>query len=218
VGLTNDEVKDFVRTLADATNIALSDDTIAGYLKRRTRTQVAKIPRAVPVELRYESIVVEDGQLHVYRDVYNKNTNTEENLRTVLEANGIGFDKLTEEEKTRVLDAVNAMSLHPKKQPAPQPIPANLSLEERKAAVAERRAEARRQAKLRSQKEIVVDLSELAGKGYPRPKDLHTGAGTVASNVGAPPLKPKQPRTSPTPAPQSSPAAVQPPRSTASPQ
>jgi len=37
--------------------------------------------KLVPVELRYETIVIENGQLHVYRDVYNKNTNTEENLR-----------------------------------------------------------------------------------------------------------------------------------------
>jgi lipoprotein-anchoring transpeptidase ErfK/SrfK len=77
VGLTNDEVKDFVRTLADATKIELSEDKIAGYLKHRTRTQVVKIPKAVPVELRYETIVIQDGQLHVYRDVYNKNTTTE---------------------------------------------------------------------------------------------------------------------------------------------
>jgi len=40
----------------------------------------------VPVELRYETIVIQDGQLHVYRDVYNKNTNTEENLRAAFEA------------------------------------------------------------------------------------------------------------------------------------
>jgi L,D-transpeptidase catalytic domain len=219
VGLTNDEVRDFVRTLADATKIDLTDDTITGYLKHRTRTQVVKIPNVVPVELRYETIVIEDGQLHVYRDVYNKNTNTEENLRAVFDANGVSLDKLTEEEKTRALDAVNAMSLHPKKQqPAPKPsVAPNQTAEERKAAAAERRAEMERQAKLRNQKKIVIDITELSGKGYPPPKDLHTGAGTVASNTGAPPLKPK-PRRSPSPAPQSTPAAVQSPRSTASPQ
>ena len=218
VGLTNDEVRDFVRTLADATRIDLTDDTISGYLKHRTRTQVVKIPKAVPVELRYETIVIEDGQLHVYRDVYNKNTNTEENLRAVFDANGLSFDKLTEEEKTRALDALNAMSLHPKKQPAPKPsVAPNQTAEERKAAAAERRSEAERQAKLRNQKEIVIDINELSGKGYPSPKDLHTGGGTVASNAGAPPLKPK-PRKSPSPAPQSTPAAVPAPRSTASPQ
>ena len=218
VGLTNDEVKDFVRTLADATKIELSEDKIAGYLKHRTSTQVVKIPKAVPVELRYETIVIQNGQLHVYRDVYNKNTSTEENLRAAFDASGVSFDKLTEEEKTLILDAVNAMSLHSKKQAAPKPAaPVNQTAEEKKAAAAERRAEAQRQAKLRNQKEIVIDVAALAGKGYPAPKDLHTGAGTVVSNAGAPPLKPK-PRRNPSPAPQSTPGAVLPPRSTASPQ
>lgn len=217
VGLTNAEVKDFVRTLADATKTDLTDDTMAGYLKHRTRTQVVKLPKSVPVELRYETIVVEDGQLHVYRDVYNKNTTTEENLRAAFEANGVSFDKLSEAEKTQALDAVNAMSLRPKKQPTPKPtVPANQTAEERKAAAAEKRAEAARQAKLRNQKEIVIDITELSGKGYPAPKDLHTGAGDVGSNAGAPPLKPK-PRRSPSPATQSTPAVTQPPRSTATP-
>jgi hypothetical protein len=179
---------------------------------------VVKIPKAVPVELRYETIVIQDGQLHVYRDVYNKNTTTEENLRAAFEANGVSFDKLSDAEKTRALDAVNAMSLHPKKQPAAKPaVAVNQTAEERKAAAAERRAEAQRQAKLRTQKESVIDITELSGKGYPAPKDLHTGAGDVASNAGAPPLKPK-PRRSPSPAPQSIPEVVRPPRSTASPQ
>lgn len=213
VGLTNDEVRDFVRTLAEATKIDLTDETIASYLKHRTRTQVVKIPKGVPVELRYETIVIQDGQLHVYRDVYNKNTNTEANLRAAFEANGFSFDKLSEDKKTQALDAVNAMSLRPKKPAPAKPIPANLSPEERKAALAERREEAQKQAKLRSQKESVIDLTELTGKGYPPPKDLHTGAGTIASNTGAPPLKPK-PRRSPSPAPEASPEVVQPPRST----
>src|SRR5215831_16248273 len=212
VGLTNDEVKDFVKTLSQAANIEISDEKIAVYLKNRTRTQVVKLPKAVPVELRYETVVMQDGKLHVYRDVYNKNTNTEENLRAVLDANGISFDKLTEEEKTQALDAVNAMSLHPKKQPAPKPtVSANQNLADKKAAAAERKAEAQRQAKLRNQKEIVIEIAELSGKGYPPPKDLHTGAGTAASNAG---IKPAPPRRSPTPGPQSSPQPGQPPRST----
>ena len=228
VGLTNDEVRDFVRTLADATKIDLTDDTISAYLKHRTRTQVVKIPKAVPVELRYETIVIQDGRLHVYRDVYNKNTTNEENLRAAFEASGRSFDKLSEEEKSQALDAVNVMSLRPKKPAPPKPLPANLTPEEKKAALAERRAEAQKLAKLRSQKEIVIDISELTGKGYPPPKDLHTGAGTIASNTGAPPLKPKparsiaspeptSPRPNSTPGSRPSPAASQAPRGTASP-
>ena len=46
----------------------------------------------MPVELRYETIVVEDGKLHIFKDVYNQNTNTEENLRKVLAAQGVNFE------------------------------------------------------------------------------------------------------------------------------
>jgi lipoprotein-anchoring transpeptidase ErfK/SrfK len=219
VGLTNDQVKDFAKVLADATNTTLKEETIAAYLKKKTRTQVVKLSKIVPVELRYETIVIQDGQLHVYRDVYKKNTNTEENLRAVFEANGIGFDTLSEDQKTQALDAVNAMSLRPKKQPTPAVV-ANQNASDKKALAAARKAEAERQRKLRNQKETVIDLASLSGKGYPSPKDLNTGAGRVTIETAAitperPQPSPRRnqtpalqspPRTNPTPAPQSSPA------------
>src|SRR5580765_836338 len=226
VGLTNAEVKDFARDLAAATNTELKEDTMAFYLKNKTRTQVVKLSQVVPVELRYETIVIQDGQLYVYRDVYNRNTNTEENLRSVLTANGINFDSLTDEEKTQALDAVNVMSIHPKKiaTPKPTPMPTNLNAADRKAFAAERRAEAERQRNLRNQKEVVIDIPSLSGKGYPAPKDLNTGASTLAlETVTEPRARPKRPRRNPTPAvqpsprmnptpaPQSTPAVVQPP-------
>ena len=217
VGLTNDQVKEFAKVLADATNTELKPETITAYLSKKTRTQVVKLSQLVPVELRYETIVIQEGQLHVYRDVYNKNTNTEANLRAVFEANGISFDTLSEEQKTQALDAVNAMSLHPKKQPPPKPaIAANQNSADKRTLAAERKAEAERQNKLRNQKEIVIAFASLSGKGYPAPKDLNTGAGTLPIDIAAAP-KPKPPRrnptpetqpslrTSPTPAPQSSP-------------
>ncbi|HBB98208.1 MAG TPA: hypothetical protein DC054_22715 [Blastocatellia bacterium] len=203
VGLTNDEVKDFAKVLAEATNTDLKEDMMVSFLKKRTRTQVVKLPKPVPVELRYETIVIQDGQLHVYRDVYNKNTNTEENLRAAFEANGVSFDSLSEDAKTQAMDAVNAMSLHPKKQPTPKPtIVANQNSEDKKALAAERKAEAERQKKLRDQKEIVIDLPSLSGKGYPAPRDLNTGAPTgnaaIALDTTQRPETP--PRTIPRPA------------------
>jgi L,D-transpeptidase ErfK/SrfK len=216
VGLTNEQVKDFAKVLADGTNTELKEETILAYLKKRTRTQVVKLSKIVPVELRYETIVIQEGQLHVYRDVYNKKTNTEENLRAVFEANGVSFATLTAEEKTQSLDAVNAMSLHPKKQPTPKPtVVANQNSADKRALAAERKAEAERLRKLRNQKEIVIEIASLNGKGYPAPKDLNTGAGTVTIDTPAPKLaRPRRspapepqssPRMSPTPAPQSSP-------------
>jgi lipoprotein-anchoring transpeptidase ErfK/SrfK len=187
VGMTNSQVRDFARALAKASETNLSDETIADYLSRRTRSQVVKLNKLVPVELRYETIVFEDGKLHIYRDVYDQDTNTEENLRAVFAANGANFDDLNTDEKAQVLDALNAMSRRPKKQPTPRPTtttPANSA--DAVAAANERKAEAERQKKLRNQKEIVIEIAAFAGKGYPAPVNLDSGAGTVASALDAP--------------------------------
>lgn len=183
VGLTNEQVKDFAKVLAEATDTQLSADTMASYLKRRTRTQVVKLPQIVPVELRYETIVVEDGRVRIYRDVYGQKTNTEENLRATLEKNGVSFDALSEQEKSQMLEVLNIVSRNPKKQPAPQP-PAtqNLTKEEKAAAAAARKAEAERLRKLRSQRQFEVMVAALIGKGYPAPVSLNDGKPIVASN------------------------------------
>jgi hypothetical protein len=100
------------------------------------------------------SIVIQDGQLHVYRDVYNKNTNTEETCARV-RSDRYYFDTLSEEQKTQALNAVNAMSLS---EEAVKRRLFNPNAVDKKALAAGRKAEAERQSKLRSQK-IVIDLA-----------------------------------------------------------
>lgn len=186
VGMTNSQVKDFAKVLAQASNTDLSDETMTAYLKKRTKTRVVKLDNLVPVELRYETIVFEDGQVHIYRDVYAQNTNTEENLRAVLEANGTNLDSLSTEEKAQLLEAVNAMSRRPKKQPTPKPtVTASSNSADAIAAANARKAEAERQKKLRSQREIVIAITALIGKGYPAPVNLDSGAGIQVSAVAS---------------------------------
>jgi lipoprotein-anchoring transpeptidase ErfK/SrfK len=195
VGMTNDQVKDFARTLAEASHTDLTEDAMAAYLKQRTKTRVINLAQLVPVELRYETIVFEDGKLHIYRDVYNQNTNTEANLRAVFAAHGSGFDNLAETEKESILEALNALSRNPKKLAAPKPFASpseSPQTSAQKAALAiERKTEAERQKKLRSQREIVIEVAELAGKGYPTPVNLDSGSRTQVSAVSkAPPNTP----------------------------
>jgi len=187
VGMTNAQVKDFAKVLAQASNTDLSDETMSAYLKKRTKTRVVKLDKLVPVELRYETIVIEDGKLHLYRDVYDQNTNTENNLRAVLQANGVSFDDLSGEDKTQMLEALNALSSRPKKQPTAKPtIATPASAADAVAAANERKAEAERQKKLRSQKEIVIAVPTLIGKGYPAPVNLDSGAGPQVIAATAP--------------------------------
>src|SRR5882672_5123623 len=155
VGMTNSQVKDFARILAQAAHADLTEETMAAFLKKRTKTRTVKLGQLVPVELRYETIVFEEGKLHIYRDVYDQHTNTEENLRAVFAANGASFDNLSDDEKAKVTEALNALSRRPKKRPASKPIPktANDALQ-----TSARKAEADRLKKLRNQKEFVIEV------------------------------------------------------------
>src|SRR6266576_4773139 len=63
VGLTNAQVKYFAKLLAQTAGGDITDKTIETYLRDNTKTRVVKLTKIVPVELRYETIVVEDGKL-----------------------------------------------------------------------------------------------------------------------------------------------------------
>ena len=172
VGLTNAQVKDFAAQLGKASNTnEISAQTINTYLQDKERTQTVKLNQTVPVELRYETIVLEsDGKLHIFKDVYAQDTNTEENLRQVLEAHGVKLEDLSEQQRTEVLNALNAMSANPQAAPSPSP-----------SASPEKKT-ARKKAPAKSQNEIVIDLSSLAKaqKGYPAAVSLDTGTGKPA--------------------------------------
>ena len=107
VGLTNAQIKDFAAQLAKASNTTdITDSEVTSYLADKEKTKTVKLNQTVPVELRYETIVLEDGKLHIYKDVYAQDSNTEENLRAVLEANGVRLEDLSEQQRTEILNAL----------------------------------------------------------------------------------------------------------------
>lgn len=106
VGLTNAQIKDFAMLLMRAADSEVSDQEIAQYLADRTKTKTVKLDQVIPVELRYETIVLEDGKLYIYKDVYGHDTNTEENLRRVLETHGAKLEDLSAEQRQQALDAL----------------------------------------------------------------------------------------------------------------
>ena len=125
VGLTNPQIKDFAMQLAEVTGTELNEEQATEYIEAKTRTKEVKLKETVPVELRYETIVVEDGKLHIYKDVYKQDTNTEENLRSVLSKNGVNFEDLPADKKTQLLKALKtpkndvAIEVSAKGYPAP---------------------------------------------------------------------------------------------------
>lgn len=182
VGLTNAQIQDFARVLASAGGADLTDKTIQTYLKDRTRTQSLKLKQIVPVELRYETIVLEDGKLHIYRDVYDQDSNTEANLRAVLEANNIRFEDLGESERTQILEALNAMSRHPVKTNETSKAESNsANVAAPSPSAGKNRKAAAKKPITKNQKEVVIELAELKGKGYPAATNLDRGSGKPAA-------------------------------------
>jgi ribosomal protein L12E/L44/L45/RPP1/RPP2 len=181
VGLTNAQIKDFAALLMRAAKNEVSDKQIAQYLEDKTQTKTVKLEQTIPVELRYETIVLEDGKLHIYKDVYAQDTNTEENLRRVLETHGARLEDLSAEQRQQALDALNAMSSNPTSTAAgtasPSPSP---SAEKKTARAAKKKA---------PQNEVVIELGTLAQKGYPAPVNLDDGSGKRAGGSGERPRR-----------------------------
>jgi lipoprotein-anchoring transpeptidase ErfK/SrfK len=162
VGLTSPMVQDFAVLLAEAAGAQLTSAQVAAYAQKRDKTQAVKLPAPVPVELRYETIVVEDGRLHIYRDVYDKGTNTEENLRKVLEVYGVRLEDLSEQERTQIKDALQAMARDAYGNPT-NPTPEKGKKKQQSGRVT---------YGVKGDKEVVIEIAKLAGKGYPAPVNL----------------------------------------------
>jgi lipoprotein-anchoring transpeptidase ErfK/SrfK len=196
VGMTNAQIQDFAKLLAQVAGSEISASALKTYFADKTKTKVVKLGQVIPVELRYETIVLEDGKLHIYRDVYDQDTNTEENLRAVLEASGIKLEDLGEEERAQVLEGLNAMSRHPSKgglsaSTATKPVAdnstatASTSPDATKVANKKLAATPGRKPIGKNQKEVVIELAALKGKGYPAAINLDTGSGKPAAVASA---------------------------------
>jgi lipoprotein-anchoring transpeptidase ErfK/SrfK len=157
VGLTNDLVRQFALELADMSGTSLTSEQINGYQKNRSLTHNLKLENAVPVELRYETIVVQNGKLIVYRDVYDKGTNTESTLRRVLDAAGVSFDSFSQQDQQKMLKAVKQMSIGL--------VPASNSKKGSKDNIVVTKS-------VPGTKKVVLEFPQLAGKGYPDPVNL----------------------------------------------
>ena len=180
VGMTNPQVQDFARVLAEVSGTELTAERVAGYTRNPTQTQNVALRQPVPVELRYETIVVEDGQLYIYRDVYERGTNTEENLRRVLAAYDVTLEQLSEEERTRVMEALRDMSRDARG---------------RSTANANNTNNANRNSRnqnnrsvtttIRGARQVAIPIAALQGKGYPAPVNLDTGGGGASRGRNA---------------------------------
>ena len=173
VGLTNPQVRDFAKHLARLGGTQISDERIAEYEKNRTETRPVKLSRAVTVELRYETVTVEDGKLHIYRDVYDRGANTEDNLRNVLQAYGVTVDQLSEGQRSQVTNALSQMARGASGKPVIKLAGADGS--DKDEVKPKNNASGKAPRTIKGGKEVVIEIGALKGKGYPAPVDLDTG-------------------------------------------
>ncbi|MEJ7622989.1 MAG: L,D-transpeptidase [Pyrinomonadaceae bacterium] len=166
VGLTNGQVEDFAVTISGLGSKPLTLLDVKGYGKNKTETKQIALEQPVPVELRYETIIVEDGTLKLFRDVYEKGTNTEANLRKVLDGYGVSLDSLRADLRQKLLDGLKQMS----KDATGQTVnagAANTAANSNKLPMSEKVT-----SNVKGKKELSFKIPQLAGKGYPVPKNL----------------------------------------------
>jgi hypothetical protein len=193
VGLTTPQLNEFLPLLTGLTGSPITQEDVANYEKDKTETKSVKLTQPVPVELRYETIVVEDGKLHIYRDVYDKDTNTEDNLRQVLAVYGVTPEDLSEAERTQISDALRDMSRDAN---GNLNTPNDKSDDDNKNSGSNNNAGKNKSPKVtlgvKGKKELVIDVAALQGKGYPAPVDLNTGGAPVDNTQKAKKSKTKK--------------------------
>jgi lipoprotein-anchoring transpeptidase ErfK/SrfK len=205
VGLTDLQLRDFTLDLAKLGGTQLTSQDVAEYGKNRKETKNVKLNSTVPIELRYETIVVEDGKLHIYRDIYDMDTNNEESLRLVLGKYGVTMEQLSQSERAQVEKALqdmardakgnldnNAMTKNSQANSQTDPVSAMkkdasaTKKENDKKAAAESGKVTRT---VKGAKEVVIEIAALSGKGYPAPVALNTGGAKPVAPAAMPKRK-----------------------------
>jgi lipoprotein-anchoring transpeptidase ErfK/SrfK len=164
VGLTTPQIEDLVPKLSALAGHQITTADVKEYAKAKTETKEVNLDKPIPVELRYETIVVENGVLRIYRDVYEKGTNTEENLKKVLETFGVSLDQLSADMRTKILDGLKQMASDAQGEPVDENGPKS---DKESAKDANKTGHVTKNIK--GAKMVEFRLPELAGKGYPAP-------------------------------------------------
>ena len=74
--------------------------------KRTFKTLVVPLAEPVPVDINYDTLVVEDGMLHIYPDVYSRGTNRASHLRAELESSNVDTSNLRDTTIKQILRKV----------------------------------------------------------------------------------------------------------------
>jgi L,D-transpeptidase ErfK/SrfK len=105
VRMLRTELYDLADKIIAARSVAISRKRIEAA-KRSKRMLVARLEEPLPVDINYDTIVIEGGVLHIYPDVYNRRTNSLSRLRAELESSGVDLTNLSERTMRQMLRKV----------------------------------------------------------------------------------------------------------------
>lgn len=99
------DLYDLAEKIVAARSLPVSRKQIAAA-KLNKKTLAVALEEPVPVDINYDTLVVEGGALHIYPDVYERRQNTPERLRAELQASGVNASALDEETLAAMLAKV----------------------------------------------------------------------------------------------------------------
>ena len=95
IRMLRSDLYDLAEKIVSARSLPVSRKQIE-RAKRTSRMLVAKLDAPLPVDINYDTQVVEGGVLYLYPDVYGRGTNTVANLRAELETSDVDASSLSD--------------------------------------------------------------------------------------------------------------------------
>jgi len=107
IRMLKEDISDLANKIVAARSLPITSQQIEHAMNTTDRL-VANVKPPVPIDINYDTLVVEGGVLHIYPDVYGRDTNTVENLRDELRSAGVDVSKLDDQILKQMLDRANA--------------------------------------------------------------------------------------------------------------
>ena len=105
VRMVRSELYDLAEKIIAARTVDISPKRIAAA-KRSLRKLTVPLDKPIPVDINYDTLVVEGGVLHIYPDVYGRGMNRPARLRAELESGHVNVSNLSEATMKKMLAKV----------------------------------------------------------------------------------------------------------------
>jgi len=103
VRMLTDDIFDLTQKIARARNLDISNEEIS-RARDDSERRVVSLDQPIPVDINYDTEVVEGGTLYLYPDVYKRDTATVRRLRDELNANGVDASRLDDATLSEMLE------------------------------------------------------------------------------------------------------------------